>query len=423
MNIIEYELIEDLSILFRSKVVLYGTGYWAKQVFACLKEIGIHPEIICQTEVTEDKFYNFKVNTLSNVLSIYDDDMYLLIIASDVYYDEMMELCAGSRKIKICTLYGFYTSIKLHVDEHILPEKFEKKVKAGIYTSRDLYLPAHKTYVISRFVQSVLLPEKYVWIYQPGKVGSLSIQNAILDRSVHIHTISAAYWLADIEKEYLDYYIQLLRNKKIKIISAVREPISRDIAAFFQSSDEELWPFQHYNYNVFPLYGEGEKVELKYKMDEFEKRYPQWKGSLNKSFGNLTQAIMHYKQDIYSWFDYEINRFFGVDVYSYPFDKEKGYTIIEKDNVQILLLKMECLSSLEKIIGEFIGDAGYRLGDRNTASKKIYRYAYKKFKESVNITPEYFNYYYGGNCKYEHFYSLKEIKDSYKYWEKHVIED
>lgn len=131
---------------------------------------------------------------------------------------------------------------------------------------------------------------------------------------------------------------------------------------------------------------------------------------------------MHYKQDVFSWFDYEINKFFGIDVYAYPFDKEKGYSVIEKGNIKILLLKIECLQSLESVIGDFICDSDYKLVDKNMAEGKIYHYAYREFKENVKISPEYFNYYYGGNSKYEHFYSSKEIEQNYKYWKKHVYD-
>ena len=42
---------------------------------------------------------------------------------------------------------------------------------------------------------------------------------------------------------------------------------------------------------------------------------------------------------------------FGIDVFAYPFDAEKGYTLIKEGNIELLLMKMEKLSELENVIG------------------------------------------------------------------------
>ena len=421
MNVIDYELIEDVSILFSSKIILYGIGYWGEKVFECLKEMGIDLKVVCQTKATEKTFHDLRVKSLVDVLNRFDHDQYLIIVASTNYYAEMMEMCLSSEKVSICTLYGFYTSIKLHVNEDILPKTFREKVKAGVEVSREFFFPRLKLSAVNRFVQAALAPEDHIWIFQPGKVGSQSIWNALQDKSVQFHTLAGAYKFADVEKEYLDYYMQLIHGKKIKIISVVREPISRDIAAFFQNSDLNFWPYHEFNCNIFAVCGDG-STEPYINVKELKKRCPVWKESLNKSFGELAHAIMCYKQDVFSWFDSEIKKIFGIDVYDYPFDQKKGYTVIEKDNVQILLMKMERLTELENVIGDFIGDERYRLINRNSASNKMYRFAYDGFKRNVKISPDYFDFYYHGNTQYKHFYSHKEIEENARHWKKYVSE-
>lgn len=416
MNVIDYELIENVSILFNSQIILYGTGYWAEKTYSCMEEIGIHLQMVCQTNVVEKRFHQWKVKSLLEVLNEYDKNNYLMIIASIDYYEEMLKSCSRSKNMKICTLYGFYTSIRLHIREHILPEKFSEKVEMGNQISRYLFFQGIKRYAIEQFAEAALAPEECIWIFQPGKVGSKSIWNSMQNKSIHLHSLTTACRLIDAEEEYLKYYMQLIYEKKIKIITAVREPISRDIAAFFQNSDLGFWPYNHFNDNILWMFGDINNSLMNIDTAAMKDRCPQWRDSLNKSFEDLAYTIIRYKMDLFSWFDYEIGRVFGIDVYSYPFHKESGYTIIEKDNVQILILKMEYLSALESVIRDFVGDNAFKLCDSNRAEGKIYRYAYDKFKMNIRIPVEYFDFYYDKNYKYEHFYSKEEIENNYQKW-------
>ncbi len=422
MNIIDYDLIEDLSILYDSKIILYGTGFWAEKTFYCLKEANVCPDIICKTNATTEKFHGLVVESFSSILNKFDDNRYLLIIASVDYYNEMLDMCRCLKKTKICTLYGLYISLKLHINENILPEKFEKKIKSGLEISHNLNFSRLKMSAINRFVQAALLPEGYIWIFQPGKVGSQSIWNSIQDKSIQFHTLATAYRYADIDKDCLDYYLNLIQNKKIKIISAIREPISRDISAFFQNSDLELWPYHNFNSNIFTLCGRDDESEIYMDVCSMKKRCPLWEKSLNDSYEKFTRAVMYYEQDVFSWFDHEIKKILNLDIYDYPFDQGEGYNIIEKDNIQILILKMEYLSDLENVIGDFINDSNYKLLNRNKALDKMYYYAYNNFKKNIKIPKDYFEFYYSDNSKYKHFYSSKEINANYKYWKKYVSE-
>lgn len=85
-------------------------------------------------------------------------------------------------------------------------------------------------------------------------------------------------------------------------------------------------------------------------------------------------------------------------------------------------MKMERLTELENVIGDFIGDERYRLINRNSASNKMYRFAYDGFKRNVKISPDYFDFYYHGNTQYKHFYSHKEIEENARHWKKYVSE-
>ena len=135
----------------------------------------------------------------------------------------------------------------------------------------------------------------------------------------------------------------------------------------------------------------------------------------------MQKEIVENESDIFSWFDYEIKALFGVDIYEYPFDKEKGYSIIEHDNVQILIYKCEKLYQLEKVLAEFLKIPDFRLEKSNQGEEKIYAYVYKKFKEEVKLNLQYFDYYYTNNLKLKHFYTDFEIEYFKEKWKKKVV--
>ena len=113
---------------------------------------------------------------------------------------------------------------------------------------------------------------------------------------------------------------------------------------------------------------------------------------------------------------------FGIDVFEYPFDKEKGYSIIKKDNIEVLLMKLEKLNGLEQIIGRFAGAPHFKLINANIGEKKQYAYLYKDVKDTMKIPREVFDFYYKGNPRMDHFYSEEEKAAFLKKWEKNIVD-
>jgi hypothetical protein len=124
---------------------------------------------------------------------------------------------------------------------------------------------------------------------------------------------------------------------------------------------------------------------------------------------------------MFNWFDNELKAFFGIDVYAHPFDREKGYSIIKQGNIEVLVMKMEKLNSLESVIGEFIGAPQFKLVNDNVGSNKIYKYLYKNVKDAVKIPREIFSVCYG-NPRMSHFYTEEEKAAFLKKWEKNIVD-
>ena len=189
----------------------------------------------------------------------------------------------------------------------------------------------------------------------------------------------------------------------------------------FQNSDIGLWPYHQFNSNIFWLYGDflGNR-DRKLKYSEIRKRIPRGRKNLENSFFDLSEVIMKYKLDEFSWFLYEINRVFDIDVYQEPFDKENGYGVIRKENVEVLIYKLEALNNLEGIIGDFLGQKEFRLKKVNLSGEKIYSATYHSLKKVIRISNKYFNYYYDNNLSYSHFYTEDEINNYKRMWKEHI---
>lgn len=234
-----------------------------------------------------------------------------------------------------------------------------------------------------------------VFIYQMGKVGSSTLFNSIKN-SAQFHNYDkdapqkyfakskigiyrsirwkAFYWSTKIRIKYLEK-----KGKKIKIISMARDPVARNISAFFQVLEK------------------GKK----YKTDK-----------LINDFFNKT-----YHEVPLNWFDIELKRHFGIDIYKYKFPKEKGFYIIKYKNIELLLLKLEMFNQCLNDIKNFIGE-DFEIKNENISEKKWYSDMYKDFKKEIIFPKEYLEKMYRSKFT-NHFYTEEEINRFYSKWTKH----
>jgi hypothetical protein len=107
------------------------------------------------------------------------------------------------------------------------------------------------------------------------------------------------------------------------------------------------------------------------------------------------------------WFDLELKKFTGVDVYKTRFPHDQGYSIYENRFVRALVYRFEALCNLAHILEEFLGYQIPCLVNRNLSVSKQYAEKYQHVKELLQLPPDFATTLYG--CKMmRHFYSDKE---------------
>jgi len=287
-----------------------------------------------------------------------------------------------------------------------------------------------KAYYTARFRCYLLLKNlgkrevNPVIIYQMGKVGSTTIYESLQTLKgisvFHIHvltpkSITGAEHVYQnsfsrtgkicqhlIESQYLRRQLDrdAHESKNWKVISLVRDPVAKNISAFFQMLDSVI----SYDYKT-QMQHQAIEVVLEDLKELFLEKFI---GKYGADDNTLT------------WFDRELKAVFNLDVYSEEFCKVKGYKIYNSDRANLLILKLENLDHhVKPALEEFLGIRNLSIKKANISSEKHYQYLYKKFLDTIVLPESYLQKMY--SSKYVlHFYTPKEIKSFMNKWQHHT---
>jgi hypothetical protein len=244
------------------------------------------------------------------------------------------------------------------------------------------------------------LSHETIIIHQMGKVASTSVK-ASLEGQVSGRPIYATHFMnstrlqnhmrtlksADqeiprhlIASQYLEKKIRSAQGHNWKIVTLVRDPVARNISAFFQNIGDFSPSFFHEMHS----------------------------GTLSMS-ELVTVFLNEYRHEIpLKWLDLEIKDVFGIDVFSSEFPKARGYKIYENHRYSLLLLKVEKLGEcFEEAFQQFLGTPRCEMLAQNVGAEKDYGDYYKRFKSKIRLPSEYLDeMYHSKLCR--HFYSKDE---------------
>lgn len=251
-------------------------------------------------------------------------------------------------------------------------------------------------------------------IYQMGKVGSTTLLDTLrplLPQSqiYHVHVLSDV----GIHQEDQNYYggkptffskshlpaskhlfeskflrKQMVRGMTgIKIITLSRDPVGREISAFFQEN--------------LPDAGFRQRLSDPARVTGVVENF--WQGN---AFGFAL-----------NWFDQELKTVFGFDVYAQPFPHRQGYGIYKHNGTEILVIKLEALNScFHPALKAFLGIDVPTLKQSNVTKGKGYPDLHAAFLKALTFSPEFLDEVYNG--KYTtHFYTETERQTFRARWE------
>ncbi len=245
---------------------------------------------------------------------------------------------------------------------------------------------------------NIYSPEIYDYFIpiQIGKTGDMTITNTFNKnaqvRLTHCHSPSLLH------KEFI-------KNGRVKITTAVREPVSRALSGLYQviSTGELLVYNQKVTFNDFAHFLEHENPQFLFDMS-FGHGYKN--SEKQKRLTPYQNFFTQFKENI-------------VNVLDYPFDQEKGYTIIREGNYDIFFYQLEKLNDLVPELSQWMGVPFDKLEKSNEASGKWIAESYAKAKKEITFSQEYFDACY--NDPYvQHCYSPEDIAKFKRKWESHI---
>lgn len=253
-------------------------------------------------------------------------------------------------------------------------------------------------------------PPMLVW--QMGKVGSstiyASLRTAMPDAPLfHIHMLTEAmlkkgelYQKSQLKGNRAFEFNRCLRKafldslecgRRWRIVSIVREPVARNLSAFFQNLDL-----------YYPDPGISSDVMEKIPVDELIEKFL-------KEFDHDRPM---------EWFDGEIRGLLGLDVFAEPFPCEQGYRIYREDRFDLLLIRMEDINRVgAAALASFLELPGFQLVNRNVGAEKNYADSYRKVKSQIVFPTRYLDEFHGSKYA-RHFYTDKELSEFRRRWEK-----
>jgi hypothetical protein len=236
-----------------------------------------------------------------------------------------------------------------------------------------------------------------------GKVASTSVYMSLKESTdfdvFHAHRLNPEN-IARVREEHLQrgdvppddtrglyLYKRLIkpRRKTTWIITLVREPVGRNISAFFQNLES------------------FERMKDAHSALEVEE--------LVRDF------VQKYNHDVpLTWFDEELRATTGIDVYQHPFPYEKGYQVIDEPPFHVLIMHHDLDDQQkESCIADFLGLDSFPITRVNVSSSKEYTGTYRAFLASIQLPETYVDRMM--SSKYaQHFYALEEREALYRRW-------
>lgn len=409
---LDFEIMDNPLMLKDGNIVIYGAPERAYGVIAALRAIGANIVAIADhaSEKWGGNFHGLTVispEEMKTVLLKTGGTKYVISCVQNT--DEIARFLSElfkNEKISIgfVSYWGIDFCIHLNMELLIgcdknLIDLFERE-KAS-----------YRAFIAQGYLRhlEVLSHEDNILVLQPGKVGSSSMIKMLNKSCIHIHRLSFPEWyLGPIIRPIWERTVEHLQEKPCKIISMVRNPLSRGYSAFWQAFS---LPHPKYRHMIKPSSDLQKMYDLF--MDIAVYGLPA-----GKRFGVEFPLLWW---DEFDWFDSELKPYLGLDVYDYPFDKQKGYTIVRKGNIELFLMQMEKMESAIPALETFLGENTHlNLEKANAAMSKTYSIAYREFRKSVKIKKAYVDHFFKENSKVDHFYSEEDQEKFIKKWEDNI---
>ncbi len=412
-KMLRFSAIDNKLTIYREhQVILFGAGVHGRRLLDVFLRLGIIPYAFCDNahEKQGTKINGIPVISPTDLMRIENHVVQISTESESEIAGQLM-----SMGIECFVLMTEFDQRIYDLGRYNLLDTDQKK--RGYYTQSGILdiLKTRNEWPLWDYIfkSSLLDVQDFLILCMPPKTGDWTM-NATLN----------CY-----KKEYVNLWHSFrhitaqmqdaLKDKRLKIISAVREPIQQNISAFFNMSDT-FWDEPKYWENggdVQLLFDTwiaselGENITFQSLSSEMKKI----KFSYFKAFKE-SEGIDYLIQN---WFENQFQKYTGINVYDFPFDREAGYTIISVPEADIFIYQLEKMDKIRDLLGSFLGINEFVLRKDNVSANKWYATAYRRIQDELILSREYLEKAYSSRLA-RHFYSDSDIDRFRKCWEKCV---
>lgn len=392
----------DIKELINNKdIFIFGTSKSKDNLLKMIEGLSYHLIGYCDNSQKKigkfiDNVYVYSPAELKEYTNIHKEC--IIIIASSFEYEIIPQL---RKELNITNKIIVMDEIYLSGSRRLL----EKKTKNTTRSENELIREICDEY-ISVDTQQLIKDTPELVVYSAPKTGNTTINTAMGYEFGNMyffspfHSMSRLRLTADQKKE--------CASRVKKIITGVRDAVAQNLSLIYQ------FPWFH----CMVLGDEGydaQKVFQYYIMDSIiHEKSRRESGTYGFELEHRTPYL------IQSWYDDTLKPEFGIDLYEYPFDKEKGYSIYHVGKYEILVYQIEKMDLLYDVIRNFIGIETLKFEKTNDGKLKWYKDYYLNFLEKVVFEKEYIEKTYTGKMM-KHFYSDEDIAKFKSKWESHII--
>lgn len=415
--------IDDKLSIFQGKtIILYGAERRGREVKTALEKLDFPISFYCddRAELWGTEYEGIPVISPERLNEIYDRNRTLIQITSKADEHIQSRLCEMS-----ILEYVSYEEFRGQI-ERLAPYKIYVNSESGkeavknCLRMNDQYFEIGKMaeqYEYALNVQMFGLPS-YNVLCLPPKTGD----NTLMKSLFALHLRGAFFHHS--YKYMTDTLRKAIGDTKIKVITAVRDVISQNISLFFQVIGNAP---EHNSFIFLPEYWrEGGNIQVLF--DIFVDKFITYANAKKNDIfihipeGDCAEGDANLGL-LQSFFEARFEPYSHIDVFQYPFDKEKGYTVIDvpEENTEVFIYQLEKLNEIKDELGHFLGIQNLELVNDNVGENKWYADAYRQAKKELKFSRKYFDDCYSSKVM-THFYSEADIEKFKARWISHVVD-